>query len=81
MNNVTEALQLASQFEQLQYYDKAIECNNLATLFLNRLKQHKLNGNILIMCDLKTLECTTSRKRLNKFKDDIMLKKYILIHE
>ncbi|AAM09158.1 hypothetical protein [Mamestra configurata nucleopolyhedrovirus A] len=81
MNDITEALELAAQFERLQFYDKAIECNNLATLFLNRIKQRNLNGDVLIMCDLKTLECATNRQKLNKRKDNLLLKKYILIHE
>ncbi|AIZ48596.1 asb038 [Agrotis segetum nucleopolyhedrovirus B] len=79
MNNVTEALELAMQFERLQCYKKAISCLNLAIHFLTIIKSKRLNATILQLCDAKILECVQRRRQLQQLNDRIVLKKYVLL--
>ncbi|ACI47407.1 unknown [Spodoptera litura nucleopolyhedrovirus II] len=79
MNSVTEALQLARQFEAARLYVKAAACYNLAIHFLTLLKSKKLAIPLMIMCDEKILHCVRERNRVIKLNKQIVLKKYVLL--
>jgi hypothetical protein len=81
MDNVIEALYLAQQFKRARLYDKAIQCNALAVHFLNKLKTLALPSRVLHMCDEKIAECIDDNQRIEKMKQKIVLKKYVLLND
>ncbi|ABM45746.1 unknown protein [Spodoptera frugiperda multiple nucleopolyhedrovirus] len=81
MDNVTEALLLAKQYEKRQLYTKSMACYNLAIHFLVLLKRKRLQEIVLRMIDDKILHCVRERKKINELNKQIILKKYILIDD